>query len=897
MKLQFPVALAVFLVLIIGLSAIPARAVTLLAQTHSSATTDISGLVGFWSFDENSGNTAHDAASGTDGQIMNGTWVNGKSGSAIHLGGNDAYVLLPNTNALQLTTEMTLAAWVNPEVLCAGNNPIIQKNNSYGLKILEGGQTIGFIWSGFEPHRSTTSLTTSQWYYLTATFNNGVHRIYVNGVLENQATDWLAAIPSSTGPVYIGKGDFGCNFTGMIDEIRIYQRALTSEEIQSIYEAFVAPGTPNTLRIQSTARNSVALTWTDTATNEEGYRVYRATNPAEQAQLLTTLDANSTTVTDTTVECGRDYFYEVSAYNANGESARTPRVKATPVGCLSPAVMPNAPNNLAVQNTTQNNIVLTWTDTVTNEDSFILYRSLGLTEDATLRAALPQGTTTFIDTSVECGRDYFYEVNASNTYGESAHTPRIKGTTLACVQIANFYMPLVQYEVSVAQLLTPFDANVTDVVGPSDWATNYGKSPEIIVASDGKALDVLAQDYDPKTPQQMVLLHIEKQSEGVYSIRQALTNLPMLDRVMGLAIDAAGNRYYATGVDESAKVNSSYPPLNTYRTNIVRLIKLNWAGQVQYNIDVDIARNDANLSPEMIINPMTFSSARLAVAGNEVALVHGINTAPDWNIKGTRHQKALSTRFDATTGAVTRVSSAWVSHSFDQRLLIDGEEIIESHLADAYPRFLVFDRKHQAYPLFHIKGALGENNTYTRQGNLALIENDPTYRYLALFATETTADTSKVMNGPRNLAVVRVKADDSSIDPTLPDTLSVTSSGQSQMNRLRWLTQYSPASKMHAERPKIVSVGNNQYVVLWEAWSSEENIADTFHGVYGMVIDDKGNVIRQVKLLTDNYHLQRGDDAFLLDSRAAWMTGDSAGKKLYIHFVDMLLNYEMVTIE
>jgi hypothetical protein len=220
----------------------------------------------------------------------------------------------------------------------------------------------------------------------------------------------------------------------------------------------------------------------------------------------------------------------------------------------------------------------------------------------------------------------------------------------------------------------------------------------------------------------------------------------------------------------------------------------------------------------MIINPMVAATARLAVGGNEIALVHGINTAPDWNIGGARHQKALSTRLEASSGAIIRTSSVWVSHSFDQRLLYDEETIIEHHLGDAYPRTIVFGRNHNSYPLFHIKGDLGENNTRTRLGNSALIENDPAYNYIALFATENSPETGSTIAGPRNLAIVRVKGDDNSIDPSLPDTLTVSSIDTQYTNRLRWLTHYSASSSLHAERPKLIGIGADQYVVLWEQW-------------------------------------------------------------------------------
>ena len=191
---------------------------------------------------------------------------------------------------------------------------------------------------------------------------------------------------------------------------------------------------------------------------------------------------------------------------------------------------------------------------------------------------------------------------------------------------------------------------------------------------------------------------------------------------------------------------------------------------------------------------------------------------------------------------------------------------------------------------------MGENNTYTRLGNIALVEDDPTYGYVALFATENTSNTGSTINGPRNLAIVRINNNDNSIDPNLPDTLTVSSSGTQYTNRLKWLTNYSAASNLHAERPKLIGIGGDKYVLLWEQWLYTGSYYDTFNGVYGMVVDDQGNIIHTAKLITNWHHLHRGDDAFLLDDRAAWMTGNATNLELYIHFVDASLNYEMVTL-
>ncbi len=513
------------------------------------------------------------------------------------------------------------------------------------------------------------------------------------------------------------------------------------------------------------------------------------------------------------------------------------------------------------------------------------------------------GSNTSISVSgLTPGAAYYWQVracaNSECTVYADADNGQHHFFTVELPGTAHVFLPLLikpEIFIPVSSVLTPFDANTSDLGGPYAWSSNYGTKPEIIVASNGVTLDVLAQDYNADTPWKAVLLHIEPRANG-YRVTQALTNLPMLDRIMGLAIDEAGNRYYATCVDESSRITPYYPPPKTYRSDIVRVVKVDAAGNALFNVDLDTARYAFDNRAEMIINPCA-STARLAVGGNEVALVHGINTGPDWNINGTRHQKALSTRLDATHGTILLTSSVWVSHSFDQRLLYDGDDIIEYHLGDGYPRYIVFGRNRESYPIFHIKGNLGENNTYTRLGNIALIEHDPNYRYIALFATENNAVTDNHINSPRNLAIVRVRRGDYSIDPNLPDTLTVVSIGKQYTNRLKWLTNYSAESNLHAERPKLVSIGNDRYIVLWEEWSYTGNQGDVFHGVYGMVINANGDIIRPARLLTDAHHLHRGDDAFMLNNRAAWMTGDAATRKLYLHLVDESLNYQRVTID
>ena len=286
-----------------------------------------------------------------------------------------------------------------------------------------------------------------------------------------------------------------------------------------------------------------------------------------------------------------------------------------------------------------------------------------------------------------------------------------------------------------------------------------------------------------------------------------------------------------------------------------------------------------------------------------VALVHGINTDTDWGIMA-RHQKALTTHLDASSGAVTRTSSIWVSHSFDQRMFHDGTGFVELHLGDAYPRDIVLARPDgNSYSLLAIKGDTGNNNTFTRLGNAALVENDATYGFVALFATEPTPTTDAMVAGSRELGLVRVRRDFYAVDPAaglhldpgMPDTFDVQSGGTMRQNRLRWLTSYQAdtGGQSHAERPKLVALGDDTYAVLWERWDAG---GSAFAGTWGMVIDATGATLAEPAMLTDS-HLPRGDDAFPLDGEAAWITGDAAARQLHLHVVDAQLAYRRIVVE
>ncbi len=454
---------------------------------------------------------------------------------------------------------------------------------------------------------------------------------------------------------------------------------------------------------------------------------------------------------------------------------------------------------------------------------------------------------------------------------------------------------------AIADLGMPFDRG-NDNDGPTSWAAQYGQAPEIMPFASADGLAVLFQNQDSEETANVV--HIAATETG-YAV-DAAYEVQSLGRIMGLTRDTAGNYYVATGVNEDEWVDDTYPPNEIHRPDIVRIVKFDPNGCVLMESDVDMEREKKDDGSEIIVNPMVAATSRLVWGADRLLLVHGHNTEPDASIGGQRHQKAISTHIDAITGAATRTDTMWVSHSFDQRAFFDGTGFVELHLGDAYPRAVTFGRYLDSqgrggYKIYRIKGAEGANNTYTRLGGVVPL-TDATYGYAALFDTERTTEASEdTVGGTRDLALVRVRrnfteSDDNDWvvddgDGTTEHTVS--SSGNSETNHVRWLTDLG--ANVHAERPRIVATADNEFVVLWERWTQSGDDSD-YVGTYALKIDGAGAELGAAKELTGADHIVRGDDAVALGGKAIYVTGDEAAHALVLNVVAPDLSYQRVVL-
>jgi hypothetical protein len=197
-------------------------------------------LVAAYAFNETSGATAKDATGhGLTGTVSGATWVAaGKYGRALSFDGDKDQVTIADNTRLDLTTGMTLEAWVQPTTT-SGWRTVMAKEQGDGMVYgLFGSSDTGkaaadvFTTSGFNT-RATTALSTSTWTHVAATFNGSTLTIYINGVASSSRSV-SGPLKTSTGVLRLGgTSALGQWFKGRIDEVRIYNKALTAAQILS----------------------------------------------------------------------------------------------------------------------------------------------------------------------------------------------------------------------------------------------------------------------------------------------------------------------------------------------------------------------------------------------------------------------------------------------------------------------------------------------------------------------------------------------------------------------------------------------------------------------------------------------------------------------------------------
>ena len=237
-----------------------------------------SGAVAWWA----ANGDANDAIGSNNGTFSNPSFDSGEVGQAFSLDGS-GNILIPASPTLDVgqSNGITIEAWINPADLTSGA-PILEwaENGTYATHFWISGSTSGSLYANLfgvdNISRTIESasglLTADVFQHVALTYDkaSGVARLFLNGAVVKQMT--LGSFTPRTSPnLYIGyrpdTSPFGpISFVGLIDEVTLYSRALSTNEIQSIYNAGSAGkclGAQNPLPSLSIARNgtNVVLTW------------------------------------------------------------------------------------------------------------------------------------------------------------------------------------------------------------------------------------------------------------------------------------------------------------------------------------------------------------------------------------------------------------------------------------------------------------------------------------------------------------------------------------------------------------------------------------------------------------------------------------------------------------
>jgi hypothetical protein len=210
-------------------------------QAQVACVTPPAGLVSWWPGEGD----AQDIWDSNNGTLVNGAAFGpGMVGQAFSLDGVDDYVDVANSASLK-PQQVTLEAWINPshtggnKTIVTKAGPVFSAQTGYTFRQRDLNNKFWFAvgTDGDEDFaESTTTFVAGQWYYLVGTYDGTQLRLFVNGVLETSTPS--SRIINSDSPLTIGRSSSANEyFEGLVDEVSVYNRALTADEIAAIYNA------------------------------------------------------------------------------------------------------------------------------------------------------------------------------------------------------------------------------------------------------------------------------------------------------------------------------------------------------------------------------------------------------------------------------------------------------------------------------------------------------------------------------------------------------------------------------------------------------------------------------------------------------------------------------------
>ncbi len=307
--------------------------------------------VAWWKFDQGTGAGANDSAGSNDGTLVGEpNWVSpGKLGThALDFNGVEDYVEIPDANSLTPSDQITIAYWIykrsgqNAGIFksanCPGESNSPGDSRAYIFYISDSTSRVVFrIFSSADNYDTAISnnvISPNQWHHIAATFDQGYTSIYIDGQLDSVSIMSVNSIMNDAQPLiiggywnYCGTDSFVNCLDGKIDDVRIYDVALTDEEIEEIYKDDEVrsnkANNPNPTDLETNVSVTADLSWTAAAA-AENYDVYLGTtfddvndaNTADAGIYRGNVDVNS--FDPCTLDVDTTYYWRIDSNNKAG---------------------------------------------------------------------------------------------------------------------------------------------------------------------------------------------------------------------------------------------------------------------------------------------------------------------------------------------------------------------------------------------------------------------------------------------------------------------------------------------------------------------------------------------------------------------------------------------------
>ncbi len=217
--------------------------------TNSSAATlqrppNNLGLVGYWAFNEGTSTRVIDqSGNGNSGEVTAPVWTTGKFSTALSFDGTgNQVVTIPHSTSMSPTDAVSVSAWVYITELT--NRGILEKTisgavNRQFLLFTEGNRfQFRVVKTTYYTVASDANVPLNTWVHVVGTYDGATVRMYINGVQQAATQSIAGPIDGGNGVTVIGSlGSSIYRMNGKIDEVRLYNRALSQSDVSALYRS------------------------------------------------------------------------------------------------------------------------------------------------------------------------------------------------------------------------------------------------------------------------------------------------------------------------------------------------------------------------------------------------------------------------------------------------------------------------------------------------------------------------------------------------------------------------------------------------------------------------------------------------------------------------------------